>query len=238
MKEFRTMNPRTRHWHRSPWAATQVGALALGMVLAAAAGADPVSMPTPQGPVDFDRADFAYAVLAGPGGEFACFSAGTLSPCTPASLQAAVLGPDLSVGLTLGLDAVLTLAVPASGPGLLLWEAGDFALVGDAWNVLVSVHTSAGWSGEHSPGIGHLAPVLFDTRPSGYDTNMATFTASEFGLAADAMFDAVRIRSCCGLESHFDLLAVAVVPEAGTATLLGLGLLSGALARRRVARAA
>ncbi len=212
----------------------QAAAAAVGLCLATGGTwADTVSMPAPQGPLDFDSSHFAYAFLAGPGGNFGCFTAGALSACNPVLLQAAVLGPDLSTGLTLGLGAEVTLAVPAIGSGLVFWEAGDYTLAGDAWDARVAVHTAAGWSGEHSLGAGHLAPVLNDTRPSGYGTNFATFSATEFGLAADAVFDAVRIRSCCGADSHFDLLAVAVVPEPGTATLWALGLLGCALARRR-----
>lgn len=36
-----------------------------------------VSMPTSLGNRDFDTGAFAFATLAGPGGEFACFTAGT-----------------------------------------------------------------------------------------------------------------------------------------------------------------
>jgi hypothetical protein len=208
-------------------------AAAVGLWLSAgSARAETLSMPTSQGPVDFDSASFAYALLAGPDGSYGCFTAGTLSACTPATLQAAVLGPDLSTGLTLGAGAVVTLAVPANGPGLALWEAGNFTLAGDAWDALVAVHTSASWSAERSVSPGHLAPVLNDTMPSGYGTNYATFSADEFGLPANSVFDAVRIRSCCGLDSHFDLLAVAVVPEPGTALLFGVGVLGCTLARR------
>jgi hypothetical protein len=209
--------------------------LAVGSACAQTAWAQTVSMPTPQGPVAFDSASFAYAVLGGPGGSYACFSAGTLSGCTPGQAQAAALGPDLSHGLTLGQGAVLTLAVPAIGSGLALWEAGNFSLTGDAWDTLVSVHTSAGWSTATSVSPGNLAPVLFDTQPSGYQTNLASFSAADFGLPAGSVFDAVRISSCCGLDAHFDLLAVAVVPEPGTGLLFGmgaLGLLGLALARR------
>jgi len=216
-------------------AAVSVAALCLS---AGSVGAQSVSMPTPQGPVAYDSASFAYALLAGPEGSYACFTGGTLSACNPASLQAAVLGPDLGTGLTLGQGAVVTLAVPPTGPALAIWEAGTFSQAGDAWDALVAVHTGAGWSIERSVSPGRLAPVLDDTRPSGYQTNFAIFSADEFGLAADSVFDAVRVRSCCGLDSHFDLLAVAVVPEPGTIPLIGIGVLGIALARRRNARRA
>jgi hypothetical protein len=224
---------------RSPRLLARAFAAAIvGLCLSAGgARAQTVSMPTPQGPVDFDSASFAYALLAGPGGNFGCFTAGTLTDCTPALLQAAVLGPDLTTGLTLGEGAVITLAVPAIGPGLVFWEAGNFALTGDTWDALVSVHTDAGWSVERSVNPLHLAPVLNDTYPSGYGTNFATFSAEEFGLPINSVFDAVRIRSCCGADAHFDLLAVAVVPEPGTAMLFAMGALGCALARRRGYRA-
>ena len=206
---------------------------------AASAGAAIVSMPTPLGAVDFDSANFASAVQAGPEGSFGCFTAGTLSACTPASLQSAVLGPDLTTGLTLGPDSVVTLTLPATGSKLVFWEAGDFTLASHTHEALVAVHTSAGWSIDLSVNPGHLSPVLNDTLPSGYKTNYGSFSAADFGLAANSVYDAVRIRSCCGAESQFDLLAVGVaagaaaaVPEPGTTLLFGIGLLAFTAVRR------
>ena len=105
------------------------------------------------------------------------------------------------------------------------------------------MHTAAGWTTLRSFGAGHLAPVLSDTLPSGYSTNFGIFSASDLGLAQDAVFDGVRIQACCGLDSHFDILAVAVdvavpviavVPEPGTYALLLSGLfVFGRVARRR-----
>lgn len=91
----------------------------------------------------------------------------------------------------------------------------------------MSVHTAAGWSAEHTYGTGHIGPVLNDTRPSGYQTNYGTFSATDFGLASDALIDGVRIRGCCGASAHADILAVALtpaVPEPGTWLLMGGGL--------------
>lgn len=221
--------------HRPGRTAALIGPLAaaIGLSLSAAsAGAAIVSMPTPQGAVDFDSADFATALLSGPVGEFGCFTAGTLSTCTTASLQAAVLGPDLGTGLTLGSGAEVTLALPARGSGLVLWEAGDFTLASYTRDARVAVHTAAGWSGELNVNPGHLAPVLNDSQPSGFKTNFGSFSAADFGLAANSVFDAVRIRSCCAANSQFDLLAVAAVPEPGTALLFGIGLLGFVAVRR------
>jgi PEP-CTERM motif len=194
----------------------------------------PVSMPTPQGDRVFDSASFASAFVAAPSGPFACFSAGSLSACTPASLQLSVLGPDLNTGLTLGPGAEVTLAVPAIGSVLAVWEAGDFDSVGDYADSFFSVHTAAGWSAEHSYAPEHIAHVINDPKPSGFLTNMGTFSDVDFGLAPGTVFDQVRIRSCCGANAHSDILAVAVVPEPGTSVLLMAGLLAfGAVARRK-----
>jgi hypothetical protein len=216
-------------------AAASVLGLGLWVGVAGSAHALMVSMPTPQGAVDFDTAAFAAGLLAGPIGEFGCFTGGTLSACTPAALQAAVIGPDLGTGLTLGQGAEVTLALPVAGRVLAFWEAGDITLAGDAANTWVSVRTATGWTEAISLGAGHLAPVLNDTRPSGYGTNFGVIGVAEFGLAADASFDAVRLVAGSGIAAHFDLLAVAAVqavPEPGTAALLALGLL-GLLAMRR-----
>ena len=88
-------------------------------------------MPTSHGNRDFDSTAFAFATLAGPSGEFACFTGGTLSACSPAALQIAALGPDLTTGLTLGLAGEVTLAVPMIGSSLAIWEAGNSSLAGD-----------------------------------------------------------------------------------------------------------
>lgn len=208
--------------------------------------ASTVSMPTSQGNRDFDSNAFAFAMLAGPSGEFGCFTAGTLSACSPAALQIAALGPDLTIGLTLGLASEVTLEVHPIGSSLAIWEAGNSALAGDVSDSLMSVHTAAGWTPVQSFGSGHMAPVLSDTLPSGYSTNFGIFSASDFGIAQDAVFDAVRIQACCGADSHFDILAVAVdvgipvvavVPEPSTSALLLSGLFAiGRAARRRGTR--
>lgn len=213
--------------------------LSAGTALAAT-----VSMPTPQGNRPFDSGAFAFATLAGPSGEFACFTAGMLSACNPAMLQVAALGPDLSTGLTLGTGSEVTLAFRAAGPDLAIWEAGDSSLAHDVSEALVSVHTAAGWTAFQSFGSSLLAPVLDDTRPSGYQTNFGSLSGADFGLGPVAQFDAVRIESCCDADSHFDLLAVAgtspgvpvvpSVPEPSTSALMLSGLLVVAmLARRR-----
>ena len=213
------------------------------LLLAGTSHAATVSMPTSSGSRDFDSGAFAFATLAGPSGEFACFTAGTLSACDPAALQIAALGPDLTTGLTLGRAGEVTLQVPMSGSSLAIWEAGDSILATDVSHLLMSVHTDAGWSTLRSFAAGHLAPVLGDTRPSGYSTNFGLFSASDFGIAHYAFFDAVRLQACCEQDSHFDLLAVAVdvavpvvavIPEPSTFALLLSGLFAvGGVARRR-----
>jgi hypothetical protein len=205
-----------------------------------------VSMPTSSGNRDFDSNAFAFATLAGPSGEFACFTAGALSACSPAALQIAALGPDLTMGLTLGLAGEVTLEVPMTGSSLAIWEAGDSSRTGDVSGSLMSVHTAAGWTAPQSFGSGQIAPVLLDTLPSGYSTNFGIFSAADFGIADGVVFDAVRIQACCGADAHFDLLAVAVdvsvpvvtvVPEPSTYALLLSGLFAtGGAARRRGTR--
>lgn len=115
------------------------------MLSASSAMAALVSMPTPLGDRNFDTATFAGAILQGPSGEFACFSGGTLSPCTSSSVQLAVVGPDLTTGLSLGLNGQIRLSLPAPGPVLVVWEAGNFDVAGDVGDSRVSVHTAAGW---------------------------------------------------------------------------------------------
>lgn len=216
--------------------------LAALMLSASSAMAALVSMPTPLGDRNFDTANFASGILQGPSGEFACFSAGTSSLCASPSeqLQLAVVGPDLTTGLSLGLNGLIRLSLPTPGRVLFVWEAGNFDAAGDVGDSLVSVHTAAGWSSEHIYGPVHVASVADDTQPSGYTTNFGIFTAQDFGLAPGTAFDAVQFRSCCGDTAHADILAVAAIPEPGTLVLM----LAGAIAmmimprRRRVGRGA
>ena len=199
-----------------------------------AARAANVSLPTPDGPRSFASEAFAQSVLAGPGGDVGCFSGGVSGPCTPASFALAVLGPDLSTGLTLGLGADLTLSLTPLGSTLMVWEAGA---PGDTAGSLISVRTAAGWSVERDYRIGQATRVAGDTQPSGYATRYSHFSAADFGLAGSAVFDAVRLRTCCDAGAHLDLLAVAAVPEPATVLMLlpGLAALGSRLRRRRAA---
>jgi PEP-CTERM motif len=208
-------------------------AVAIACTLPAAAAAT-VSMPTPDGPRSFASEAFAQSVLAGPGGDAGCFAGGVSGPCTPASFALAVLGPDLTTGLTLGTGADLTLALTPLGSTLMVWEAGA---PGDTAGSLISVRTSAGWSIERDYGIGLATLVAGDTQPSGYATQYSQFSAADFGLAGNAVFDAVRLRTCCDAGAHLDLLAVAAVPEPATVLMLlpGLAALGWRLRRRRAA---
>jgi hypothetical protein len=225
------------------WPLRRPGQLLLIAVWTMNAGnalAGTVIMPTRDGPRQFDSSSFASAIQAGPSGAYGCFTAGTLShSCTVDSLQSAVLGADLTVGLSLGPNAEITLVTSAVGSELAIWEAGSIAGAGD--DSFVSVHTAAGWSAEQTFGGSRLAMVQNDTKPSGYQTNYGSFVAADFGLATDAVFDAVRIRS---LDAHPDILAVAVfgelppvpVPEPHSSTMLLAGLLAvGLLMQRRSA---
>jgi len=219
--------------------------MAGGLLWAGSAIAATVSMPTSEGQRDFETSSFASAILASPTGEFACFSGGTLGACTPTSLDLAVLGADLGSGLTLGWNASITLALPASAAiGLSLWEAGS---VPDGASSFVSVHTAAGWSFEQAVGNTRLAAVQNDSRPSGYQTNFGSFSISEFGLATGTVVDAVRIRSGDAPAAHLDILAVSLnpftqpIPEPQSIALLLAGLLAVGLIvrhRRPVPRAA
>jgi hypothetical protein len=219
-----------------------LGALLLS---AGSAMAELVTLPTPMGDREFDSTTFASGILEGPSGEFACFTGGVVSACSAGSLALAVVGPDLTTGLTLGLDGLVRLSLPATGPVLAIWEAGDFEVVRDVRGLLVSVHTAAGWSAEQSYGPGRLAPVANDTEPSGYATNFSYFTSEDFGLAPGTVFDAVQLRSCCGITANADILAVAAIPEPGIMALMLAGAVAmmiplqrrkqGALRFRRIA---
>jgi hypothetical protein len=203
----------------------------LAAALSWAAGtalATPVSMPTPLGNQAFDSEAFAANILAPLSGQYACFTASALSACTPESLQAAVLGPDLSTGLTLGMDGELMLGFVNGGSTLVIWEAGHIKAVGDTRNSLMSVHTLAGWSDELAYTADKIIPVLNDTQPSGYPTNFSSFSAQDFGMAEGTQFDALRIRSCCTYD-HVDLLAVGVIPEPSSLSLMAMGLFLGLL---------
>lgn len=218
--------------------------MAGSMLCAGSALAASVSMPTPEGNRNFKDTSFANAIQASPTGEFACFSGATLSACTTTSLELGVLDADLTTGLTLGYDASVTLALPATAAtSLALWEAGTVSTGSDAAKTYLAVHTAAGWSVEHAVGAARMAPVQNDQQASGYQTNFGTFRVAEFGLARGAVIDAVRIRSSDAASAHLDILAVAVepwvrvtpVPEPQTYAMLLAGLLAvGLIVRRRM----
>ncbi len=199
-------------------------------LIASAAMANPVDMPTPTGSQSFDSTSFATGIMAEPLGQFACFTASVLAPCTVSSLNAAVLGHDLISGMTLGLNGEITLSFATAASSLAIWEAGDIGSSGDTQISFLSVHTSTGWSSESAYGVGNILPVINDTQPSGYPTNFSTFSATDFGLLMGETFDAIRIRACCTNNAHLDLLAIAAlpsaVPEPSTAAFTWLGLLA------------
>jgi hypothetical protein len=200
----------------------------------AAAMAQTVSMPTPQGNSSYNSAAFANAFLAAPSGDFTCFTGGALAACNPALLQLALLGPDLTTGLTLDLSAEVTLAFAGAGTSLYIWEAAGYDAAGGAGSMMLSVHTATGWSDSRLFGPDRLVSVRDDTRPSGYATLLGIYSWADFGFAAPTSFDAVRIRSCCGTATHPDLLAIAVVPESRSAAMMLAGLLTvGMILRRR-----
>lgn len=212
--------------------------MAVGLLCAGSAIAATVSMPTSEGQRDFETSSFASAVQASPTGEFACFSAGMLAACTPTSQDFGVLGADLGSGLTLGWNASVTLAMPASAAiGLSLWEAGTVTY---GTSTYVAVRTAAGWSVEQAFGSPRMAAVQNDQRPSGYQTNFGSFSIAEFGLATGTVVDAVRIRSGDAAAAHLDILAVSLdpfttpIPEPQTIALLLAGLLVvGLIVRHR-----
>jgi len=197
--------------------------------LASVAMANPVDMPTPTGTQSFESTSFASGIMAEPTGQFACFTASVLTACTVSTLNAAVLGPDLISGMTLGLSGEITLSFTNAGSALAIWEAGNISSTGDTQASFLSVHTASGWSIEKDYGPGHILPVLNDTQPSGYPTNFSSFSAVDFGLMLGETFDALHIRACCTTNAHLDLLAVvaipSAVPEPSTAAMTCLGLL-------------
>lgn len=197
------------------------------LCLAGAALATPVVMPTPTGSQSFDSEVFAAEMLSPPSGQFACFAASALSDCTPESLQAAILGPDLNNGLTLGIGGDITLAFATTGSMLGIWEAGNIASTIDTENPRLSVHSWAGWSDEVTFGSEGISHVLNDAVPSGYPTNFGIISAQDFGLMPGVEFDAVRIRSCCTSNAHVDLLAIAAIPEPSSLRLMAIGLFFG-----------
>jgi hypothetical protein len=217
------------HTTRLPARLLRSAATMATLLLTSIAMASPVEMPTPSGVQSFDSTSFAVNILAGPTGQFACFTGSVLSACTVATLESAVLGSDLINGLTLGLSGEITLSFATAGTGLHIWEAGDIGSSGDTEISFLSVHTANGWSVEKDYGPGHILHVLNDIQPSGYPTNFSSFSALDFGLALGETFDALRIRACCSNDAHLDLLAVvaipSAVPEPGTAALTLLGLL-------------
>lgn len=210
--------------------------LTAGVAAAGSAMAADVTMPTTTGPQSFDSNAFASSILSGPaGGAFGCFTGGALSACTPASLLLAVLGPDLTTGLTLGTNAQVEIVFAKTGDRVAIWEAGNFTAAHDYQDLQVSVRTAAGWTLPHTYAPEHIGRVLGDIQPSGYPTNYGTFSAADFGLAPGANIDAVRLLAFAdGQPAHADVLAVAVVPEPDTTALLLSGLASlGWLLRRR-----
>lgn len=210
--------------------------LTAGVAAASSAMAVDVTMPTTTGPQPFDADAFASSIHSGPaGGAFGCFTGGAISPCTSASLLLAVLGPDLTMGLTLGTNAQVEIVFAKPGDRVAIWEAGNFTAAHDYQDLQVSVRTAAGWTLPHSYATEHIGRVLGDTEPSGYPTNYGTFSAADFGLAPGAHIDAVRLHAYAGGEpAHADVLAVAVVPEPDTTALLLSGLAGlGWLLRRR-----
>ena len=82
---------------------------------------------------------------------------------------------------------------------MLTINVSEFFRNPEAWDALVAVHTGAGWSIERSVSPGRLAPVLDDTRPSGYQTNFAIFSAD---WPIDSPVDGSAIAGVTGTRSR------------------------------------
>lgn len=218
-------------------------------------GAATVSLPTDLGTQIFDTNNFATS-LAGSSCSSTCLVFGSgvpvaFGPFTSAQIEPLLVGPDLSKGVALGagptggapdfvIPAFGSLASIANGAGFdfVIWEAGS-----PAEQVLVSVSLGGG---SFSSAIAYnTAPVTPSNAASGFTTNSVHINLDDFGLAAGALIDQVRIQGLfTGIGgSGPDILAIAAfnagpptnrTPEPGALALAGIALLGLLAARRRV----
>lgn len=237
--------------HRSAAAAT------LALFTSVGALAAPIVLPTDQGPEMFDTSNFATG-LAGSSCSSTCLVFGSgvpiaSGPFTTAQIAPLVIGADIAQGVALGQGptggvadfiipsfGALATIINGAGADFVIWEAGS-----PAEKVLVSVSLGGG---AFSAAIEYLTAIASPAdSSSGFQTNSVHINLDDFGVAAGAIIDQVRIQGLfTGVGgSGPDILAIAAlnagpatVPEPGTLALLGLaGLLAwGASARRNGSR--
>ena len=228
------------------------GAMLLFALSTGPAAGAVINLSTDLGLEAFDTNNFATS-LADSSCSATCLTFGsgigvTLGPFTTAQIEPLLIGSDLSRGVALGqgpaggvadfvTPAFGSLASIANGAGadFVIWEAGA-----PAEQVLVSVSLGGG---------SFTSPISYATivasppdSSSGYATNSVHIDLTDFGVAANALIDEVRISGLfTGIGgSGPDILAVAAlnagpptIPEPTTIALFGIGLAGLGFSRRR-----